>query len=681
MTKRPRTTEHVAAAFVLSLALSTPTHAQQQPNATTTTSTTTPTSTSAPPAQYTNGAPNAFIGVASATGNGRIFYQGGQLNTATVQYSNELLSLDVTVSWPISNPAWSNLTTPTSGAGGPKVSSHSATMSKDLNTLYLTAPTGELENPFLYEYNVKTATWSTENAPSAQAAIWTSRKEAQLLTDPATGAIWYLGGALPGGIDINEIDRYQNGSWNANIAATSVNEGATGSVAVMNKFSSGTSHIYGSRIYLFGGFTSGSGSRSYQSFQAVPWIDISTATPTIGTMLTLGPVPAPRQEHCSVLTSSQKIIIFGGYDANTKSTFDDIWSLDLVTATWQQIITINPTRPRYGHNCNLVGANMIVYGGRASASGSTTEIGYLKDIQVYDVIKTAWMTTYTPKEDLTPISKPLPGGVGFGGTDSSSGLSTGALVGIIVGAIAVVGSIIAVVVYRKRQRRIEIREAEMEKTAYVTSLGSDGEADDELHRDSSRGRLRDGHRSYRNNPYAASSASPRSGSTRPLNGADSTVANTPGMRQYDQAGVETLTPTSQGLKYTSPPESSGGVQYLMQQLPDGTIAVQPVYLDHQPVPLQHSPNMVYSETSSLGGFLGTPKFSSTVPISGAGVAAGMGGQSSPNAGTGYLPPPLSPIHAHNRATSSSFTLPPSTKDNTSNMGNIAIPPPTHDPFA
>ncbi|KAI8594701.1 hypothetical protein EDD21DRAFT_421410 [Dissophora ornata] len=179
MSKRTRTTELVAAGLVLSfLALSStlPTSYAQVITTTSTTATTatitssaaTPTSTNNGTTTTTgNGAPSAFLGVASTTGNGVIYYQGGQLNTATVQYSDELLSLDVTKTWLISTPAWSNLTIPASGSGGPTVGGHSATMSSDLTTLYLTAPTGSSSSPFLYGYNVNARTWSTDNAPAA----------------------------------------------------------------------------------------------------------------------------------------------------------------------------------------------------------------------------------------------------------------------------------------------------------------------------------------------------------------------------------------------------------------------------------------------------------------------------------------------------------------------------------
>ncbi|KAF9945201.1 hypothetical protein BGZ72_001558 [Mortierella alpina] len=657
MQKRTRTTAQVVAKVALALAILSSsvftTYAQTAPT----------TSSINPSPSPIVEAPSAFLGVASATGDGAIYLHGGQLNKATVEFSDELFAIDTTVRWNISLPAWTNLTTRL-GGGGPKVSGHSATMSKDLSTIYLTAPSGNATNPFFYAYNVITKSWSSEPAPAA--------REAQLLTDPSTGAIWYLGGVLPTGVEVNEIDKYMSGSWSANIATAypGATEGS-GSTTLMNRFSSGTSHLIGSKIYIFGGFFSGSGPKSYQSFQSLPWIDISTATPTIGIQWTLGSVPRPRHDHCSVLTKSQKVIVFGGYDALTKTTLNEVWVLDLVTLTWQQIMALSPTQPRYGHTCNLVGANMIVYGGRATTANSTTETGYYKDVQVYDVMQSAWVTAYTPKEDTTPMSQSPTGGpsslVPQGSNDNR--LSVGAVIGIVIGAVVLVACAIGFLIYRKRQKQIEVNEAEMEKRAYLASLGSDGLSVGER-RSSSHHRR---HRSHRNNPYRASASSPFSTSSKPLNGAGAGV-NTPG-QGYTSAA--TAVPGSGDDVLSGPIETPGNVQYLMQHLPDGTIAVQPVYLDHQPLQLHHSPNMMYSENSRLGGVIGGSPPSATATTAVAG-SAGVG--ASATSGNYFVPPAAlsssqhqhqEPLHA---PAGSGYVTPPSSTDADGQATDIPLSP-------
>ncbi|KAF9401014.1 hypothetical protein BGZ94_005330, partial [Podila epigama] len=130
----------------------------------------TPTSTitATPKPTSTPIGPSAYLGTTSATSSQFIYYHGGQLNSQVLQYSGELFALDVTKPWPIHSPAWINLTTPAPPSiASPVTHGHSAAMSKDESILYLTAPTNNPVDPFFYQYNVKTATWSTVSAPAA----------------------------------------------------------------------------------------------------------------------------------------------------------------------------------------------------------------------------------------------------------------------------------------------------------------------------------------------------------------------------------------------------------------------------------------------------------------------------------------------------------------------------------
>ncbi|GJJ70536.1 hypothetical protein EMPS_02885 [Entomortierella parvispora] len=599
--------------------------------------------------------PKAFVGLATASNNNTVYFQGGQINANTVVYSGELFALDVTATWPLSNPAWTNLTIPSSGSSGPVVAGHSGTLSKDQSTLYVTAPSGVATNPFLYEYDIQAMTWSTQNAPAADAALWTNRKEAQLVTDPASGSLWYVGGSYPGGTGTNELDQFSSGTWNANVTTS----------PVLGQFSSGTAQLIGTKIYLFGGLGSTGGQRTYQSFQAIPYVDISTNPPTTGVQLTIGGFPSARQDHCSVYTASEKVLIYGGYNANTQTTLNDIWTLDMVTMTWQQVVTTNPTSARYSHSCNLVGANMIVHGGMIGTSS-----GYIGDIQVYDVMQSSWMLSYAPKQDTTPPSKPL-----SGGGSSSQGLSTGALVGIIVGVAVVLGAILGGIFYRRRQKRIEIREAQLEKEAYLASLGTDDPDDSSKRKAQQRGK----------HPYG-SMASPNSTSTRHLNDGGYTAPNSPGDNHY-AVGSPGRDQAVAGLEAGGP-----NIQYLMQQLPDGTIAVQPVYLDHQAM---QSPGTYYGEATYPASASASPRVNAqgegqayfappppTHNTSAAMNAYGQPIQSSPNSpiAQSFMTGGATPALGHG------YVMPPTVPATpiVSPQGQWQIPMPpssTHDPYA
>lgn len=342
--------------------------------------------------------------------------------------------------------------------------------------------------------------------------------------------------------------------------------------------------------------------------------------------------------------------------------------------TWQQAVTTNPTSPRYSHSCNLVGANMIVHGGMIGASS-----GYVGDIQVYDIMQSTWMLNYAPKQDTTLPSNPLSGG---SGGSSSQGLSTGALVGIIVGVAAVLGLVLGGVFYRRRQKRIEIREAQLEKEAYLASLGTDDpETDASKRKAQQRGK----------HPYGVM-ASPNSTSTRHLNDGGFTAPNSPGVNHYPM-GSPGLggDPTAAGL------DAAGGpnIQYLMQQLPDGTIAVQPVYLDHQAM---QSPGTYYGEAAYPASATASPRvhaqheqqqayFAPPPPThntSAAMNAYGQAFQSSPNSPTAqtFGGAGATPSMSHG------YVMPPSVPatpllhhQGGQQWQNIPMPPPsTHDPY-
>ncbi|KAF9126029.1 hypothetical protein BGX30_000189 [Mortierella sp. GBA39] len=612
----------VLSLYLSSTLISTTTAQTTKPPATglPTTTLPTPTGTTIPqPTVPAIDAPAAFLGIASTTNKKMIYYQGGQLNQAgAAAFSSDLYSLDVTKSWPKSAPAWTNLSKANTTSGtGPQVSGHSAAISADGSTLLVTAPWGDGTKPFLYSYLISSGVWSSSNAPAAQAASWTGRKNADLITNSATGTTYFLGGSLADGSSTNEVDAYKDGQWTASLSLTP----APG-VTSLNQFSSGSAILYNSKIFIFGGFSSSVGQRGYQSFQSLPYIDVSNpAAPIHGIQLTLGAYPQPRQDHCTVLTDSKKVLLLGGYDANAKTSLADMWSLDMITMTWTQIIPANPTVPRNGHTCNIAGANMIVYGGM-----STTPTGgqqaYVKDIQIYDVMLSKWMNEYAPKADGTAISDPL----GGGNNGASSGLSTGALIGIVIGAIVVLGLITGLFLYRRRQKQIEIKEAEMEKEAYLASLRPEG--GDTAGRDSKV--------TPRVSPNAARAA-----------------LSTPGMSHNGAyAGMDELLLNNASGSPGMGGQAQGNVQYLMQHLPDGTIAVQPVYLDHTGGAMHMqspSPNMqalaVNGPSPLDQGYISPPGatsgpsagyFSPPPPTHGSSVSSG--GITSPVASPYVLPP-------------------------------------------
>ncbi|KAF9967750.1 hypothetical protein BGZ70_008411 [Mortierella alpina] len=606
-----KTLKSLTVGLVLSLTLST--DLLQPVSAQTASAAPKPSGTPTPPPGLRG--PTSFYAMASASNKNHVYYQGGKLFSGNLTSVNELFSLDLTKTWPITSPPWVNLSVPKSGTGGPSVSSHSATMSKDGSTLLVTAPTDN-QSPFLYKYNIAAGTWSTVNAPADQAALWSKRLDASFVTDSETGIAWLLGGSMADRTSTNAVDRFEADAWTPSVAVKPSSGGST----VMGSFNSGTAEIFKSRIYIFGGFSTSSGQRSYQSFGGIPWIDVSDpANPTYGTQMTMGTAPPSRHYHCSVLTESGRVIIYGGFDQNTQTALGDVWSLDLITMTWTRILATNGGSPRYGHNCDISGANMVVYGGLAKgATGGS--VGHL-DVQVYDVMLSMWMSSYAPKQDTTPPSTPL---AVYDGSKDSGGIGIGAIIGIVAGVLVIIGVIFGIIFYQRRQKKIEIREAELEKQAYLASLRPEGEQ---------------GH--------------PSPGPGR---------VSTPGMSHNGlYSGMDERLLQSAAASPGMGGQGQGNVQYLMQHLPDGTIAVQPVYLDHQPIQMQTSPNM-----AADSNYVSPP-----LPNASGGASPG----------SYFSPPP--PSHSNGMTSSPSpaaanpYAMPVSQQS----RSQVSFPHPTHDPFA
>ncbi|KAG0026519.1 hypothetical protein BGZ81_006297 [Podila clonocystis] len=284
-------------------------------------------------------------------------------------------------------------------------------------------------------------------------------KNAHFITDPFTGASWLFGGQLPDASYVIEMDKFQDDTWTVTFPVIPA------PTLVPAHYFGGTAHIYRNKIFNFGGIKA-TESRGYQSFGNLSYIDISLWPPVLGWRETLGEIPPERAYHCSVLTSSRKVIIFGGYDFMTKMTLQDVWSLDMLTSTWTQIITTNPPRPRYGHNCDIAGANMIVYGGMANNTH-----GYPQDIQIYDVMLSTWMASYTPKLDTAPVPQPHHEYLDSSG---SPGIGIGSIISIIAAVLVVVACILGFIFYKHRQKQNDIHETEMEKKAYLASMRPEG---------------------------------------------------------------------------------------------------------------------------------------------------------------------------------------------------------------
>jgi len=109
-----------------------------------------------------------------------------------------------------------------------------------------------------------------------------------------------------------------------------------------------------------------------------------------------GVAPPPRYAHSAVMYEN-KMYIFGG--ERSAYTFNDIWTFDFATSTWEFVTPLTPLVPgaRFDHSAAIAGGKMVIYGGRNANT-------LLADMWAFDFATSTW----------TMISEEVEAGMRFG---------------------------------------------------------------------------------------------------------------------------------------------------------------------------------------------------------------------------------------------------------------------------
>jgi hypothetical protein len=170
------------------------------------------------------------------------------------------------------------------------------------------------------------------------------------------------------------------------------------------------------RVIMFGGYNADTGALN----------DLWWYYPVTNTWIQQSPIggpPAGRSGHKMVWDGS-KVIMFGGQGSG--ACLNDLWWYYPTTNTWTQKITINtPGSPvsRYGHTIVWDGTRVIMFGG-----SNFTSPYYLDDLLWwYDPANNTWIDKTSYIGD-TPLARQFPSmiwdntrAIMFGGSSSSSG--------------------------------------------------------------------------------------------------------------------------------------------------------------------------------------------------------------------------------------------------------------------
>lgn len=217
---------------------------------------------------------------------------------------------------------------------------------------------------------------------------------------------------------------------------------------------------------------------------------------------TSGTPPDPRQSHCLVgvqgKNGTYEIFMFGGTRKTAPAqTFDDVWILSLPGFAWTRAGSIDRGGPRSNHHCVVIGKRqMLSIGGGRDSDGFptvwTSPDSLPNGLAILDMTDLTWSSQYDAKagdyespktvkewyaqgkqasvtwssdevQKLFAVENksglPGSGGVSDGDnpdsqpTDPKSTTPIGAIVGGVVGGLAVLAVIAAVVFFMKRRKR------------------------------------------------------------------------------------------------------------------------------------------------------------------------------------------------------------------------------------
>ncbi|KAF9428385.1 hypothetical protein BGZ94_002563 [Podila epigama] len=189
-------------------------------------------------------------------------------------------------------------------------------------------------------------------------------------------------------------------------------------------------------------------------------------------------MPTPRIEACTAVLANGDLFMYGG--TTSKETLHDAWVLNTRTWTWSAISIDNlPNLGRAGSTCQMATANQIIVVGGYTITPSGTREFVSPQVAIINTDHWIWTLEFIPGPP-SPSSPQIP---------QNSALSTGAIVGIVIGCCVFLG--VAALLFWKKvwQKRLENHRKARRKRLQGKLFGGTHsseplvQADDELLRD------------------------------------------------------------------------------------------------------------------------------------------------------------------------------------------------------
>ncbi|KAG0200940.1 Multiple epidermal growth factor-like domains protein 8 [Mortierella sp. GBA30] len=380
-----------------------------------------------------------------------LYIEGGyvSLNGVPQYTSSQFFALDLSTSWPVTSAPWRALA---SGTASRSFYGISLPTNQTILTFKFVAPTAYT----ITAYNVGTNTWSLDQAVTTVPDILSYGLKP--VVDPTSGLVYIAGMASM------NVYNWASQTWSEPMPIM-------GAMLTAKYFGSAVYNTARKTIMYMGGYNYGVNTTHFDPQVVVTEYSPTTAKWSI--LPTSGSPPSPSADHCSAVSEDGKtLVIFGGRTSVVTPTFTGaLHLLDIGTGIW----TAGPSQPtpRIYAVCALVGDQFVVWGGSADANNTLPSVQPI----VFDVTLKQWVNSYKAPDYYlnNPPPKPHPtsgsGSNGSGGTSSNNGVTSGSssgsggssssstsvglgpIIGGVVGGLAVMGVIIAFLLYLRRQNK------------------------------------------------------------------------------------------------------------------------------------------------------------------------------------------------------------------------------------
>ncbi|KAK3822694.1 MAG: hypothetical protein J3Q66DRAFT_397174 [Benniella sp.] len=361
------------------------------------------------------------VGTVSSTAYARVgsklYAVGGTTNIGTPSLGQTIV-LDFSTSWDAASPAWKRL------QNGPDQSDFTGALSANGST-FITLRSGGSSYARLYD--VPTDGWSASRITLPDI----NRPGLTIVTDPTSNKAY-----IPFGSQMYIYDFASDTTKNISMASSPLTDcmyfqGAWWSARKSILFFGGYKYLLNSpAVFNTNGL-----------YMYTPESNYWNPAP----LQTRGDPPSPRADMCVVISDDgSTLIVFGGRTdpSNTSPTAEtevissDIFVLDLVTLTWTR--ALDSGKPRMYSVCTLYNGTFFSWGG----VDGTKQVVLDSSAILYDVKNKTYLTRNQGLGVAVPAS-------------SSSGLSTGGIIGIAVGVVAVfvLAALIAWSVRRRKRRQ------------------------------------------------------------------------------------------------------------------------------------------------------------------------------------------------------------------------------------